>query len=259
MFPRIRRASPLLLLIPALAAAAPSDPAGTRDAGPRAGAPELRVTFVDSEAHAFTAEERREIERIGRDALAEIAARLSGVPERIELMVEAGDAVIPETGDGGLALAPGRIGWTVDPEREGGVLGVARARLRLTLFHEVHHLARGWTVQGGTVGNRMIDAAVSEGMATAFERDAAGYRPPWGEYPAEEAADWVDELLEAPGFEAYATYMFQHPDGRRWIGYRAGTWLTDRAMAECGCSAADLVSTPTDEILELAGVSGRIR
>lgn len=250
----VARATASLFLIPALAASAAAGPAGSRASASPESAPELRVTFVDSEAHAFPEDERETIEAIGRDALDEIAGLLTGVPERIELVVQTGPQVIPETGEGGVALAPGRIGWTVDPARTGGVLAIARARLRPTLFHEVHHLARGWTVEGGTVGTRMIDAAVSEGMATAFERDAAESRPPWGEYPAEEVEGWVRELLEAPGFEAYATWMFQRPDGRRWIGYRAGTWLADRAMAACACSAADLVSTPTDEILDLAGV-----
>jgi hypothetical protein len=216
------------------------------------GATEIEVRFVDAEAHAFTAEERDVITRVSEAAVAEIAAILTGVPPRIELVVQAGEAVIPETGEGGMALAPARIGWTVDPGRPGGVVAIARQQLRRTLFHEVHHLARGWTVEGVTAGGRMIDAVVSEGMATAFERDAAGWRPPWGEYPADEVAGWVDELRMVPGFETYATWMFQHPDGRRWIGYRAGTYLTDRATAASGRSAADLVSTPTDEILELA-------
>jgi hypothetical protein len=214
--------------------------------------PEIDVRFVDSEAHSFTGEERRVITGVSEAAVAEIAAILTGVPPRIELVVQAGPEVIPETGEAGMALAPGRIGWTVDPGRPGGVAAIAREKLRHTLFHEVHHLARGWTVEGRTVGSRMIDAVVSEGMATAFERDAAGWRPPWGEYPAGEVAGWVDELRAVAGFETYATWMFRHPDGRRWIGYRAGTYLTDQAMAASGRSAAELVSTPTDEILSLA-------
>jgi len=222
-----------------------------RPAEPGSAAPEISVRFVDSESHAFTDEERRVIRSIGESTIEEIASFLPDLPSAIELVVEAGEGVIPETGDGGLALAPGKIGWTVDPGRPGGVLTIARARLRITLFHEVHHLTRGWTVQGAG-GSRMIDAAVSEGMATAFERDAAGARPPWGEYGGEDVDGWVEELLAVTGLGDYPTWMFLHPDGRRWIGYRAGTYLTDRAMAACGCSAADLVSTPTDEILALA-------
>lgn len=255
MRPTTPRAAVFLIpiLAVAMAAAGPRTDRGGRPAPSARGAPGLDVTFEDAESHAFTEEERSVIETTGRAALAEGARLLPGVPERVALLVRAGDAVVPETGEGGYATAPGHILWTVDPAHAGGVVGVTRARLRATLFHEIHHLVRGWTVQDGTAGTRLIDAAVSEGMATAFERDAAGARPPWAEYPVDEVDGWVDELIAAGGFESYNTYMFQHPDGRRWIGYRAGTYLTDRAMAACDCSAADLVRTPTDEVLALAG------
>jgi uncharacterized protein YjaZ len=151
-----------------------------------------------------------------------------------------------------MAVAPGQIQWTVDPGIAGGPIETARAELRTTMFHETHHLARGWTVSGGTAGSRIIDASVAEGLATAFERDAAGGNPPWGQYPPDEVDGWVEELLAVKdGFQSYPTWMFNHPDGRKWIGYRAGTYLTDRAMRGCGCTAADLAAKPTDEILEL--------
>ncbi|MGH8532580.1 MAG: hypothetical protein ACREV1_07595 [Gammaproteobacteria bacterium] len=56
--------------------------------------------------------------------------------------------------------------------------------------------------------------------------------------------------LSAP----YHDWMFQHPDDRRWIGYRAGTYIADQAIAASDRSAAELVLTPTDEILKIAGV-----
>jgi hypothetical protein len=46
--------------------------------------------------------------------------------------------------------------------------------------------------------------------------------------------------------------MFQHPDGRRWIAYKVGTYLVDRAIAASGKSSAELVLTPTREVLEMA-------
>ncbi len=49
--------------------------------------------------------------------------------------------------------------------------------------------------------------------------------------------------------------MYQHPDGRRWIGYRAGTYIADRAISESGRSAAELVLIPNEEILKLAGIT----
>jgi hypothetical protein len=101
-----------------------------------------------------------------------------------------------------------------------------------------------------------MDGVVSEGLATAFERDAAGRRPRWGEY-SQEAAGWVAELLRLPLTAPYNEWMFLHPDGRRWIGYRAGTYIADRAIAASGLSAAQLVLVPTDEILKMAGIDNR--
>jgi hypothetical protein len=214
---------------------------------------EIDVTFVTTDRRTLERDEQAAIEEIAVRAISEAAKLLPGLPDRIELEVVSGSAVIPGFGSGGMAPAPGKIQWTVDPDIASGPIEIAGAELRTTMFHESHHLARGWTVSGGTAGFRMIDAAVAEGMATAFERDAGGGDPPWGNYPPDEAAGWVEELLAVKnGPQAYGTWMFSHPDGRRWIGYRAGTYLTDRAMAACGCSAADLASRSTDEVLELA-------
>jgi hypothetical protein len=45
--------------------------------------------------------------------------------------------------------------------------------------------------------------------------------------------------------------MFDHPDGRRWIGYRTGTYLVDRAMAGSGKSTIDLLGATAAEIIEM--------
>jgi uncharacterized protein YjaZ len=99
-----------------------------------------------------------------------------------------------------------------------------------------------------------MDAVISEGLATAFQRDFAQSDPLWGDYP-DEILEWAEQLLELPlsAYESYAKWMIQHPDGRRWIGYRAGTYLVDRAMEQSGQTSAELVDTPTDSILGLAG------
>lgn len=210
--------------------------------------------YLDTDDRRFFSEEARTaIREVCDMADPELRALLGGLPPSIELAVQTGSLVIPETGEVGAAVARDRVTWIVDPSRSGGVATIARSQLRFTLFHEFHHLVRGWVFRGGHPRTSFMDGVVSEGLATAFERDAGGRRPPWGEYP-EDVRAWVAELLDLPLTANYDQWMFRHPDGRRWIGYRAGTYIADQAIAASGCSAAKLVLTPTAEILRIAGI-----
>ena len=213
----------------------------------------VTVTFDDNESYTFTETDRATIQKIVDATIPEIAAVLPGAPNTVEIVIATGDQVIPELGSTGAALAPGRVTWIVDPTFEGGVAENAANTLRETLFHEIHHLVRGWTFEGSTTGKRMIDAVVAEGLATAFERDAADANPLWGQYDPEVVPAWVEELIPVPDFRDYEIWMFEHPDGRKWIGYRAGTYIADQAIAATGETAATLATMPTDEILEAAG------
>ena len=213
--------------------------------------------FLDADDQRFfPPDARAAIGKVCDATEPEVRTLLPTLPATVELAAQTGRFVIPETGEAGSAATPVRVNWTVDPSRPGGVAAVARTQLRFTLFHELHHLARGWVFYGGTPRISFMDGVVSEGLATAFERDAGGRVPPWGQYP-QEALTWVAELLQLPLTASYEQWMFQHPDGRRWIGYRAGTYIADQAIAASGSSAADLVLVPTAEILRIAGINDR--
>lgn len=84
-----------------------------------------------------------------------------------------------------------------------------------------------------------------------LERDFAGVHPPWGNYPAD-ADQWVEQLRALPDTVERKPWLFGHPDGRRWIAHKAGTYLVDRAVRASGKSPSELVTRPTEEILELA-------
>jgi hypothetical protein len=92
---------------------------------------------------------------------------------------------------------------------------------------------------------------VSEGLATVFERDFAGTPTPWGAYP-EDVATWVAEIVALPANARRDHWMVRPPDGRRWIGFKVGAYLVDRVIKVSGRSAADLVSTSTEEIVRIA-------
>ena len=202
----------------------------------------LAVTCLDaavtlrysSDASArLTPDARQTIERIAAATEVEVRRHLPGLARDLVLSVEVGSNVIDQTGETGLAVSSGIIRWTVNPVRPEGATAIAVSHLRSTLLHESHHLVRGWVLEGRVPSTSFMDAVVAEGLATAFARDTTGTTDPWGAYPKDVAA-WVKELMALPNTGAtwsrYNEWMFRHPDGRQWIGYRAGTYIADRAM-----------------------------
>jgi hypothetical protein len=200
---------------------------------------------------SLSSDERAVAERICAHVNDELRALLPALPDPVHASIAADHRVIPEMGYGATAMTPNSVSFRIDPDYAGGVARLLQKGLRPALFHECHHLVRGWVVQGGNPRRCFIEGVVCEGLASAFERDAAGSTPPWCSYP-DDVRDWVDELLRLPVSAPYAQWMFMHPDGRRWVGYRAGVFIADRAIAASGRTAADLAETGYAEILKLA-------
>jgi uncharacterized protein YjaZ len=197
----------------------------------------------------FSRSDRAAIQRVADLAARDVRQFLPGLPTDLRITVQAGDRVIPETGETGSIGLPGAVYWTVDPMREGGVLAVVTAQLRATLFHEWYHLVR----EGKFSPQTLAERAVNEGLATAFERDFGGAPTPWGAYPPEVGA-WTTELLAADPTAPAREWMYAHPDGRRWVGYKVGTYIADRAVRESGLSLAQLAGEPTERIIAFARV-----
>ena len=208
------------------------------------------VEFDERGPYEFPPAERRFIEEIATDAYSDAARLLPSLPPDVVVRVSAGSNVVERTGAAASVVGRRMVHWTVDPNRPGGVTATARAHLRPTLFHEFHHLARG--IGTGRMPTRtLMDAVVHEGLATAFERDFAGVTYPWAEYPPDVDV-WLGELMDQPAGASRDEWMIRHRDGRRWIGYRAGAYMVDRAIAASGFSAAELVSVPPADIVRLA-------
>ena len=204
------------------------------------------VTVEYRDGRAWSAIERRTIERVARRASRDVRAILPELPSTLRLTVQVGDKVIPETGENAGVGLPAAVYWTVDPGHDGGVIAVVNAQLRATLFHEFYHLVR----EARIGQDSPFSLVISEGLATAFERDFGGAPTPWGEYPPD-VAEWAAEFLTLSDGER-ARRMSRSPDGRRWFGYKVGTYLADRAVKISGQSLAQLATEPTDRILRWA-------
>lgn len=181
----------------------------------------------------------------------ELRTLLPTLPDPVHVSVATSRRVIPEMGYGATAMTRDSVSFRLDSGHAGGIEWLLQKGLRPALFHECHHLVRGWVVQGGKPRRHFIEGVICEGLASAFERDAAGSTPPWCHFP-DNVREWVDELLRLPMSAPYAQWMFMHPDGRRWVGYRAGVFIADRAIAASGRTAAELAETGYEEILRLA-------
>lgn len=206
------------------------------------------VVFYIVDGYRFSWADRRAIQRIADATAIEVRQLLPALPARLILRVRTGKKATPETGASGESNSPDVVYWTVDPGHEGGVGPIVKTYLRQTLFHEFHHLVRGSTAGGETT---FFERAITEGLATAFGRDFASGTVPWGAYP-KDVATWVAEIRDWQSDASQEEWLSRHPDRRRWLTYRVGTYLVDRAMKASGRSSADLVSVSTDEILRMA-------
>lgn len=212
----------------------------------------LLVGDEPPERAAFTSENLQLIQSIADQAEKDVRKSLPSLEDDIYLELTTGTEVIDSTGELGIALDTNRMRWVVNPEA-GAVDQIIRHHLRRTFFHEAHHLARGWARYAVDEPITIMDAAVAEGLASAYQRDFGGSGVAWSSFP-EDIGSWVAEVLALENAKDYHQWMFQHKDGRRLIGYRVGLYVVDKAIKNSGKSAADLVHTPTQTILKLADV-----
>ena len=209
-----------------------------------AGCRDTSVRLLPTNGYEFRYADVQAMSRITEQTVDEVRRLLPDVPKNVILEVQNGDQVIPETGETATIRLPNVVVWIVDPDRPGGASEIIRTQLRATLFHELHHIVRDARVPRTT----LMDHVVAEGLATAFERDGAGVDVPWGRYP-DEVERWLDELRTLAPDAPRQSWMFRHSDGRRWIGFKVGTYLADRAMRRSGRSVAELATIPTAQIL----------
>jgi uncharacterized protein YjaZ len=134
-----------------------------------------------------------------------------------------------------------------------GIIDSVNSGLKATIFHEFHHLARGWAIQDNKFSYGIPNAMVNEGLAVAFTEIYTGNINEVNAYN-DQADDWVREILALPLDASYSDWvMGEHPDGRTYIGYRTGNYLVRKAMNRSGKNILGLSELMPNEIIKLAG------
>jgi len=217
--------------------------------------PGLDILFEDGQFQ-FASEDKQLIESIVVESEKSVRALLPGLTENIRLIVTIIDRELGVAGGvSGRAEThnPGEVIIEISNVFPGGVKEAVKTSLAATVFHELHHIYRGWAIRDNKFGRGISIAMVNEGLAVAFSEIYTGTIVDGNSY-TDDADDWVKEIILLPVDADYAKWvMGEHPDGRTSIAYRAGNYLIHEVMAKTDKDILELSELSPDEILKLGG------
>ncbi len=127
-----------------------------------------------------------------------------------------------------------------------------KTALRPYFYHEIHHIYRGWTIEGNKFEKGIDIAAINEELAEVFTELHTGLSFEIMKYP-DDVNEWVNEVLLLPEDANYNHWMNVHPDGRIAIAYKVGTYLVRIAMKKTNMSIIELSEKTPSEIIDFAG------
>lgn len=244
-----------ILLLIALQSACSAEDKSSQSGGISADDPAaLQIMFDEEDGSEFTKAEKQLITDILVQSEKEVRLLLPTLPKEIEITAVKIDRNIDVVGGvAGRADAPGKILLELSTTFPGGISAAANTALAPFIFHELHHLDRGWTIQENKFGPGIPIAAVNEGLASVFSEEYTGVH--FDEvlaYP-DEADQWLEEILALPIQADYTEWVSgAHPDGREYIGYRVGRYIVHQAALRSGKGVIELSKLSPDEILTLA-------
>ena len=158
--------------------------------------------------------------------------------------------LIEHTGDSARTYNSEFIELAFDPTKDKKGLQIILEGVRPGVYHEMNHAARFnipiWH-------KTFIESCVLEGLATVFTRDYANEDAKWAKYP-KNVKEWLKEIVSKKNQIDYGQYMYAHTDGRKWVGYKVGTYIIDQAMKNSGKTVIELTKLECKDILKLSKV-----
>ena len=204
----------------------------------------------------FTEPQKVFIREVISNSEEEVRKLLPKLPDSIKVIVEAVDwdlDIVNGVTGRAETNSPPLVLVQISHHYKGGVIDSAYQGIKSTIFHEFHHLSRGWAIQDNKFSYGIPNAMVNEGLAVAFTEIYTGSKNEAESY-TDEADNWVKEILALPLDASYSDWvMGEHPDGRTYIGYRTGNFLVRKAMAKSRKTILELSELMPNEIIKLAG------
>ncbi|MEM1001890.1 MAG: DUF2268 domain-containing putative Zn-dependent protease [Bacteroidota bacterium] len=215
----------------------------------------LSFTYVEN-TETFSENEKQLIEETITETDKDLRELLPELPQNIEVILAQMsrdlEVVGGTTGRAEKHDPDGEVYIYISNVFPGGIKAAVKTSLVPTIYHEFHHLARGWTMIGNKFDRGIDIAMVNEGLAVVFSEHYTQKVFEGNSIP-KDVESWVEEVLALPQDANYNTWMNQHPDGRFGIGYRAGNYVVRKAIKQSKKDILELSMLSPEEILELAG------
>jgi uncharacterized protein YjaZ len=171
--------------------------------------------------------------------------------KNVDVIVQAGKQVIPETGIGGFSPSAELVYITIDPGHP-TFPGVLDTEFLATLGHELHHCARH---TGPGYGHTLGEALVTEGLATNFEVELRGGKAPFYAcavqgHDLELLAQRARPELRSSKYVHRAWFFGAAAKGfPRFSGYSLGFNIVAAYILRHATSAACLWGVPAENVL----------
>jgi uncharacterized protein YjaZ len=218
--------------------------------------PGLEIVFIEN-ANQFSQAQKNKINVIINNSESKVRSLLPNLPKDIKVVVEIVDWDLNTVG--GVTGRtetnnPAIVAIQISNKFNGGISNALDIGLESTIFHEFHHLSRGWAIQDNKFERGISIAMVNEGLAEIFAEEYTNAIFEENHVPKNADPNaWVKEILGLSKYADYEKWMFKHPDGRTSIGYRAGTFLIRQAMSKSEKNILELSNLTPNEIIKLAG------
>lgn len=218
--------------------------------------PGLEVVLKKN-TNQFTESQRKDVNEIIIKAEKKVRDLLPNLPKDIKVIAEIVDWDLNAVG--GVTGRtetnnPAIVAIQISNKFKGGISNALDIGLESTIFHEFHHLSRGWAIQDNKFERGISIAMVNEGLAEVFAEEYTGAIFDENHVPNDiDPNTWVEEVLGLSKYADYQKWMFEHPDGRTSIGYRAGTFLVRKTMNNSKKNILELSNLTPNEIIKLAG------
>ena len=209
--------------------------------------------FFDNEEDKFPENHKKSVIQIAENTISKMRILMPKLAPTINfniLMIKRDLSMVK--GVTGRADKNDEIEISLSTIYEGGLEQAIKDGLEITLFHELHHAVRGWTMNDNQFDKGIDIAVINEGLADVFAEIQTGHSNSYYTDVVDYDA-WTKEILALPKNAEYGEWMFLHPDGREAIGYRTGEYLIKKALSDSGKDILEISKLSVKEVYQLAG------